>query len=94
MMRAMPLLNSMAMTGRAACSRFVKTGLQELQAVAMEVVGATEAGWVLVEALGEEEGLVAVAPLGVASVDVGVLAAVAPTAVLLRAMILLLFPRV
>lgn len=94
MMRAMPLLNSMATTGRVACWRSVKTDLQELQAVATVVVGATEAEWVLVEASGEEAVLVAVAPLGVASVDVEVLAAVAPTAVPLRAMILLPFPRV
>lgn len=93
-MRGMPLLSSMATIGRAAYSRFVKTGLQELQAVATEVVGATEAGWGLVEASGEEVGLVAVAPLAVASVDVGALAVVVPTAVHLQAMMLLPFPRV
>lgn len=89
----MPLLNSMATTGRAACWRFVKTDLQALQAVATEVVAAMEAEWVPVEASGREVALVAVAPLGVASVDVEVLAAVVPTAVPLRATTPLPFPR-
>lgn len=88
-MLAMLLLNSMATTGRAACWKYVKTDLQELQAVATEVVGATEADWVLVGVLGEEVALVAVAPSEVALARVGALAVEVPTVVPRRAMILL-----
>lgn len=85
-MRATPLVNSMAMNGRGACSRSVRIVLQDHQTVATELVVALGVAWVLVAALPVEVVLGAVVLLGVGlgvGASVVVLMVVLPLAMML-----------
>lgn len=83
-MRATPSVNSMAMNGRGARSRFVKIVLQHPQAVATELVVALGVAWVVVAALPVEVVLGAVVllevGLGVVGASVVVITVVLPLA--------------